>query len=1756
MGYGDNEFGNRVPRSFIDQRRREIQETAKYVRELETYSPKPHRPGERSYVTPSEAVGTLGLMANHRKIATGLMESLVSGASMIEIAKQANDAGLPRTAITEMLRRGARMIDEAKATQRPVLSPRIDGHTDPKRVTKSAEIFDLLKAEGGDKPPSGFSPIPKSSKGGFRKPKGSGYEYWYPGQGISSEPHGEDHADVHGDHVQHLEQKLAEAKEKTKPDAAVHAEFKKIDEKAQAAGIRLTGAAAGHHTAEDMAELDAAVDRLIAAKENKEKQSAADEQQSAADEFAGLSIPQQTAQIEQEVESLDKMVADAEEAGADPKEVAAVKQRSKAVKDELALISKHGTPNGVDDLERLKLAFKSLRFMVIGMLVGMMTGGGPGAVAGLAGGSAVSLAHMKRAKMMNQEFHKYPERKELLESLHAKMKEPIAGAPTADADEAKADEAKADEAKADADEAKADADEVAAAEEPAKPNRQQRRAAAAEEQKSDKPKPQSKADKAKRKAKSKQQKRSRKANRKAKKSFYLDLSTDRLVFAKAFTVEDVHDAADDAGVDWNDNQGFMDECESLTGKRHLDDMSEGELRIVAQNLSKGAGHKYLKRIPTGNKKRPWKYVYKVQHAGGVFNTEHMGVGSKFSAAGGHYHVAAKRGDKLLIRHDETGETRSVTKEELHKILVREHSKAIVAHKESMRKRLEKYKPGSYWHKRVAKQLEVWDKLPVEQQEKGWRDPKDVLTSPNFKSWFGDWQKGDGSKVVDSVGVPEEQFGQKPVKMFHGTPVGGFRSFSKEKDKGQNIFGRGFYFTADHEIATEYTRKDEDDAIYSARGWVGKDGKPITTLTREQMLEIVKTSGFSPTDEAGKGGWKFDVDPEKEYAHMSSAHPELKPHGNHDPNVIYAAAKASDSEGNVDVETFLKFFWQPEAEDLERHAKNYSGIKAHDSPYGASYKWMYRGLQKVMEEQGATPVIPESEVFEVYLNVRNPVDMESPVSKEQFDSFAKATIQKGIESTEATIERYEKLLKERQANQANYQWKDQWQFEGVKDDDRGKAPEGKVIVYPGGRREIVDPKEIPAMIAKDKANDLAYMQSEVDDAAGSIDRNKQILAERKKALTSKNPKITGMYLKSLIDMDDDPGVDRGYDDFLKIKRDLRPQRKVEYVDNKRVRTDDPAFGILHLTDENTLSWGDLHWMMSNGHSDPHIRGTFTDWAQAQGHDGIKHTGGWNIGTKEHDVWIAFEPNQIKATNAKEFNPGTDDIYKSATIEKAGPYIGPKGGKWADPQHKIPWKDDHHAEIHEHGTKFQTGHSVVVPVTHRKQKTQNFGSRYGQDIEPAGRYVVHGHHGEQGTRDEGWGHKVTTTHDTVHFKNPLVIHHNGTGSEPGMWKRRLSDQYGGKKGKALSRAIAKDGHDAIVTVDSYNHRGQQHFSTSEIVDLTHLRKSATIEKSGPFIGPRGGKWADAKHTIPWSDEKPKRQATPPKPKRKPPGSQLAAEDLTKLRELGVTKLPEAAIPLSDIQISFDNPHTTAVIKWRDKGGKTQSGYTPKFHETNARLKWDRVMAWRDKMPRVTRTLQKELKASKPGSLKHQGLLVANIIAATGLRPGGAGMKAGHHGVANLTSKHIQIDGNKVSMDFIGKQGKRNTATIRNKAVAEAVAHYKKGGNKLNKPIFSSGVVKQARDSLPRGLKLKDLRTLVATQKAIEVLDKVAAPPPLTGNRKKDKRLLAKAILQASKQVAAHINNTPAVARSTYIHPEVFKQWAIEKAGADASLFEGES
>jgi hypothetical protein len=128
--------------------------------------------------------------------------------------------------------------------------------------------------------------------------------------------------------------------------------------------------------------------------------------------------------------------------------------------------------------------------------------------------------------------------------------------------------------------------------------------------------------------------------------------------------------------------------------------------------------------------------------------------------------------------------------------------------------------------------------------------------------------------------------------------------------------------------------------------------------------------------------------------------------------------------------------------------------------------------------------------------------------------------------------------------------------------------------------------------------------------------------------------------------------------------------------------------------------------------------------------------------------------------------------------------------------------------EYGAHFETGVPVTFPFIRNTEKSSHFGARFGQDIEPHGRYLLHNMPGQ--TPPRGW------EIGTVTFKSPLVIPLSGDPDAiygPLGWKARLRDVTG-KKGASLSRYLAQI-FDGIVTVDVDG-------NTSEIVDLKSFRK----------------------------------------------------------------------------------------------------------------------------------------------------------------------------------------------------------------------------------------------------------------------------------------------------------------------------------------------
>ena len=128
-------------------------------------------------------------------------------------------------------------------------------------------------------------------------------------------------------------------------------------------------------------------------------------------------------------------------------------------------------------------------------------------------------------------------------------------------------------------------------------------------------------------------------------------------------------------------------------------------------------------------------------------------------------------------------------------------------------------------------------------------------------------------------------------------------------------------------------------------------------------------------------------------------------------------------------------------------------------------------------------------------------------------------------------------------------------------------------------------------------------------------------------------------------------------------------------------------------------------------------------------------------------------------------------------------------------------------------FKTGQPITFPFIKNMEKAPKAKNddSFAQKIEPAGNYISA--QDSEGEPPPGWKTGAVT------FENPLVMEWGTSGY--GGWKSVLSDKFGGKKGKALSKAIAKAGYDGIVTKGKS--RGEDYIS--EIVDLTFLHERKT-------------------------------------------------------------------------------------------------------------------------------------------------------------------------------------------------------------------------------------------------------------------------------------------------------------------------------------------
>lgn len=238
-------------------------------------------------------------------------------------------------------------------------------------------------------------------------------------------------------------------------------------------------------------------------------------------------------------------------------------------------------------------------------------------------------------------------------------------------------------------------------------------------------------------------------------------------------------------------------------------------------------------------------------------------------------------------------------------------------------------------------------------------------------------------------------------------------------------------------------------------------------------------------------------------------------------------------------------------------------------------------------------------------------------------------------------------------------------------------------------------------------------------------------------------------------------------------------------------------------------------------------------------------------------------------------------------------------------------------------------------------------------------------------------------------------------------------------------------------------------------------------------------------------------------------------------------------------YPNGHIQAT--GTDAAGRRQYIYHPHWRELKDREKFDRSLAFAQSLPAARRLITKHLRSE--GSGPERAFAAAlRIVDAGALRIGGARYAEvnGSYGTTTLRVEHVRVEDSLVRFDFPGKSGQEWHTSIDDADLVVAIEPMLRrpdpdtalayiGVDGAWHSIDGAQLNAFLKDVTGGDFTAKDFRTWQATVVAAMALAR-AFPTATT------KRGRQQAVAATAREVAAHLGNTPAIARKSYIDPRV--------------------
>src|SRR5215510_7288849 len=273
-------------------------------------------------------------------------------------------------------------------------------------------------------------------------------------------------------------------------------------------------------------------------------------------------------------------------------------------------------------------------------------------------------------------------------------------------------------------------------------------------------------------------------------------------------------------------------------------------------------------------------------------------------------------------------------------------------------------------------------------------------------------------------------------------------------------------------------------------------------------------------------------------------------------------------------------------------------------------------------------------------------------------------------------------------------------------------------------------------------------------------------------------------------------------------------------------------------------------------------------------------------------------------------------------------------------------------------------------------------------------------------------------------------------------------------------------------------------------------------------------------------------------KPVSGRLTKADLDRIEEL---KIPPA---WTDVAI---NPAATGRVQviGKDAAGRWQYLYHASHTRAQELRKFKRITKFAQAIPEMRKTVARHLR--QPGLTRERVLAaILRILSTCYMRPGSEvyANENGSYGIATLRRKHVNVKGDLIEFDFRGKSGVRQQRQLRDRQVARVlretmklpgfnVFKYQNGDGNPTK-VTRRHINEYIKEVMGSHFSAKDFRTWAGTLVCACALarDGDEIPEQKTARKKR--------VVAAIKETAEVLGNTPAVCRSSYVCPEILREY----------------